>query len=118
MIFSVFSLPFLWIFKAFVLVKLWGWFIVPGLGVPTLSMITAVAISMITGLLTYRGKGSQRLNQKFGTILIKRITGLEDEILREMIGKEVFCICHRSFPLLWHYFSAWMDTYIFYVVPR
>ena len=48
------------ILNGFVLVKLWGWFVVPAFGLPTLSIPVAIGISLIIKYLTiHRSKTAE-----------------------------------------------------------
>lgn len=44
---------------AFVL--LWGWFIVPIFGLPSLSIVPAIGICILIGLLTYHGSNTDKI---------------------------------------------------------
>lgn len=43
------------LFGAFVLLKVWGWYIVPGFGAPELTMFMAVGLKMVASTLTSAG---------------------------------------------------------------
>lgn len=43
--------PLTWMWKAFVLVKVWAWFMVPA-GAPRLGFVTAMAVALIVSILT------------------------------------------------------------------
>lgn len=43
--------PLTWMWKAFVMVKLWSWFLIPA-GAPRLGFVTAMGITLLVGLLT------------------------------------------------------------------
>lgn len=43
------------IFEAFVVTKLWGWFVVPTFGLPELSIAVAFGIGMLIALVTNHG---------------------------------------------------------------
>lgn len=42
--------PLTWMWKAFVLVKIWAWFMVPA-GAPRLGFVTAMAVSLFVSIL-------------------------------------------------------------------
>jgi hypothetical protein len=46
------------IFNAWVLVILWGWFVVPTFGLPVLTIVKAVGISLVVKFMTYKSTSS------------------------------------------------------------
>lgn len=61
--FFVIWIPFA-ILDGFVLIKLWGWFIVPTFALPTLGLAAAIGIAMIIRYLTHEHKWDGEKNKK------------------------------------------------------
>lgn len=56
------------IWRGFVLTFLWGWYIVPVFHVPTLTIMPAIGISLLTGYLTHQASGMQD-DDKVGNVI-------------------------------------------------
>lgn len=42
------------VWRGYVLAVLWGWFVVPVFGLPTLSIVAAIGVSLVVGYLTHQ----------------------------------------------------------------
>lgn len=47
------------IFHGYVLSVLWGWFVVPTFGVPTLGLVSAIGLSLVVSYLTHQVPASR-----------------------------------------------------------
>jgi hypothetical protein len=52
------------VFKGFLLAKFWGWFIIPVFNLPSLSITTAIGISMTAGLFTFTMPKENKYDEK------------------------------------------------------
>ena len=66
------------ILQGFVLVKLWGWFVVPQFGLAALSIPVALGLTLIISYLTshYHGEDRRETSEKFGAAISKPLFAL------------------------------------------
>ena len=63
------------ILNGYVLSILWGWFIVPTLGAPTLSTVPAIGIALVVAYLTYQVSDCEKVKREFSEE-VERFFGL------------------------------------------
>jgi hypothetical protein len=80
----LFGIPALLVFSAmwrgYVLAVLWGWFFVPYLHAPTISVTVAIGISLIVGFLTHQDfqkkeEDNKDWPKKIGEVVVKSVVG-------------------------------------------
>lgn len=52
--------------RGYALSVLWGWFMVPTLGLPALSVVQAIGIAIVISFLTYQYNDCQKKEKSFG----------------------------------------------------
>ena len=62
------------IFNGYALSVLWGWFIVPTFGAPSLDVVPAIGISMVVSYLTYQIHSSEEEEIPFGAKITRGVT--------------------------------------------
>ena len=55
--------PFIYLWNGFVLMKLWGWFMVPQFGLPVLSLSGAIGVGMVVSFLIHRVNHEKELTE-------------------------------------------------------
>ena len=78
------------IFNGYALSVLWGWFVVPTLSAPALSLVPAIGISIVVSYLTYQHHNYVEKEQSFGTqVLYGTITAIIRPSLALLFGSIV-----------------------------
>jgi hypothetical protein len=92
----ILTMPLFWMLKAFVLCKVWGWFIVPSFGVDMLSIRDAVGLSVaymaLVGAANVK-KGPEGEEEKFE----KRIFAISSGIITPLLILLFGFIAHLIF---------------------
>lgn len=78
--------------KGFVLMVLWGWFVVPVFGVSSLALAPAIGLALLVSYLTYQGDAAQTRNGDFEELMAVAVV---QELLVPTLALCVGFVVHR-----------------------
>ena len=61
------------LWSAYVLTKLWGWFVIPTFELPELSVAAAVGLALIVSYLTYQHRHEESTGDSYAEVLMSAI---------------------------------------------